>query len=117
MTLWIQALTEAGEDEEIRSFLRRQLREVHDYIAAAHPPGAGGRRRPADRDPDAEAWIFVGAAILLSRSPTASAACSDRTTSRRWPPSASAGSPAPSKTGRAQQRTRLRTEPGSEATL
>ena len=66
MTLWIQALSEAGEDEEIRSFLRRQLREVHDYVAAAvrRAQAAGGV--PADRDPDAEAWIFVGAALLLS---------------------------------------------------
>jgi hypothetical protein len=66
VTLWIQALTEAGEDEEIRSYLRRQLREVHDYIAAAvrRAQAAGGV--PQDRDPDAEAWIFVGAALLLS---------------------------------------------------
>jgi AcrR family transcriptional regulator len=66
VTLWIQALTEAGEDEEIRSFLRRQLREVHDYVAAAvrRAQAAGGV--PADRDADAEAWIFVGAALLLS---------------------------------------------------
>ncbi len=97
VTLWIQALTEAGEDEEIRSYLRRQLREVHDYIAAAvrRAQVAGGV--PQDRDPDAEAWIFVGAAPTSLRSQTASAACSARTTSRRWPPSASAGSPAPSK--------------------
>ena len=66
VTLWIQALSEAGEDEQIRSFLRRQLREVHDYVAAAvrRAQAAGGV--PADRDPDAEAWIFVGAALLLS---------------------------------------------------
>ena len=66
VTLWIQALTEAGEDEEIRTFLRGQLRDVHDYIAAAvrRAQAAGGV--PADRDPDAEAWIFVGAALLLS---------------------------------------------------
>ncbi len=66
VTLWIQALTEAGEDEAIQSFLRRQLREVHDYIAGAlrRAQAAGGV--PADRDPDAEAWIFVGAALLLS---------------------------------------------------
>jgi AcrR family transcriptional regulator len=66
VTLWIQALTEAGGDEEIRGFLRRQLREVHDYVAAAvrRAQAAGGV--PADRDPDAEAWIFVGAALLIS---------------------------------------------------
>ena len=47
-------------------FLRRQLREVHDYVAGAvrRAQAAGGV--PADRDPDAEAWIFVGAALLIS---------------------------------------------------
>ena len=66
VTLWIQALSEAGEDEQIQDFLRVQLREVHDYIAAAvrRAQAAGGV--PLDRDPDAEAWVFVGAALLLS---------------------------------------------------
>ncbi len=66
VTLWIQALTEAGEDDEIRAFLRGQLRDVHDYIAGTvrRAQAAGGV--PTDRDPDAEAWIFVGAALLLS---------------------------------------------------
>lgn len=66
VTLWIQALTEAGEDEEIRAFLRAQLREVHDYIAGAVRRAQAVGGVPADRDPDAEAWIFVGAALLLS---------------------------------------------------
>ena len=66
ITLWIQALSEAGEDEEIRSHLRRQLRDVHDFIAdtVRRAQDAGGV--PADRHADAEAWIFVGAALLLS---------------------------------------------------
>jgi AcrR family transcriptional regulator len=66
VTLWIQALTEAGEDPQIQAFLRAQLREVHDYIAAAvrRAQAAGGV--PEDRDADAEAWVFVGAALLLS---------------------------------------------------
>ncbi len=66
VTLWIQALNEAGADEVIAGFLRNQLREVHDYIAAAvrRAQAAGGV--PADRDPDAEAWVFVGAALLLA---------------------------------------------------
>lgn len=66
VTLWIQALTEAGEDVEIQDFLRGQLREVHDYVADAlrRAQAAGGV--PLDRDPDAEAWVFVGAALLLS---------------------------------------------------
>jgi len=66
VTLWIQALSEAGEDLAIQAFLRAQLREVHDYIADAvrRAQAAGGV--PADRDASAEAWIFVGAALLLS---------------------------------------------------
>ena len=66
VTLWIQALNEAGGDEQIEGFLRDQLREVHDYVADAvrRAQAAGGV--PADREPDAEAWIFVGAALLLS---------------------------------------------------
>jgi hypothetical protein len=66
VTLWIQALNEAGKDEQIQSFLRGQLREVHDYVADAvrRAQAAGGV--PPDRDASAEAWIFVGAALLLS---------------------------------------------------
>ena len=66
VSLWVQALNEAGEDAQIQDALRDQLREVHDYVAAAvrRAQAAGGV--PADRDPDSEAWIFVGAALLLS---------------------------------------------------
>jgi AcrR family transcriptional regulator len=66
VTLWMQALTESGEEPAIRDALRRQLREVHDYVAdaARRAQAAGGV--PADRDADAEAWIFVGAALLLA---------------------------------------------------
>jgi AcrR family transcriptional regulator len=66
VTLWIQALNEAGEDEEIGSFLRRQLREVHDYLAAAIRLGQAEGGVPPDRDADAEAWIFLGTALLLA---------------------------------------------------
>lgn len=66
VTLWIQALTEAGEDVEIQAFLRGQLREVHDYIAAAVKRAQVAGGVPQDRDPDAEAWVFVGTALLLS---------------------------------------------------
>src|SRR5881396_736405 len=31
--LWIQALTEAADDPEIRRALRDQVREVHDFVA------------------------------------------------------------------------------------
>ena len=64
--LWIQALTEAGEDPEIARYLRRHMRVVHDFIADGirRAQAAGGIA--ADRDPDAEAWIFLGGILLLS---------------------------------------------------
>jgi hypothetical protein len=64
--LWIQALTEAGEDPEIARYLRRHMREVHDFMAdgVRRAQAAGGIA--ADRDPDAEAWIFLGGILLLS---------------------------------------------------
>ena len=66
VTLWVQALSEAGADRQIQDFLRAQLQDVHDYVAGAvrRAQAAGGV--PPDRDADAEAWVFVGAALLLS---------------------------------------------------
>ena len=57
--LWIQALTEAADDPEIRRALRGQVREVHEYVAAVirRAQEAGGI--VAERDADAEAWIFI----------------------------------------------------------
>ena len=66
VTLWVQALSEAGEDVQIQEFLRGQLREVHDYIAGVVRLAQAAGGVPADRDADAEAWVFVGAALLLS---------------------------------------------------
>ena len=64
--LWIQALTEAGEDPEIARYLRRHIHDVHAFMAdgVRRAQAAGGIA--ADRDPDAEAWIFLGGFLLLS---------------------------------------------------
>ena len=64
--LWIQALTEAGEDPEIARYVGRHMREVHDFMADGirRSQAAGGIA--ADRDPDAEAWIFLAGMLLLS---------------------------------------------------
>jgi AcrR family transcriptional regulator len=64
--LWMQAITEAGEDPEIRRFVRKHMREVHDFFAAClrRVQDAGGI--PADRNADAEAWIFIGGSLLVS---------------------------------------------------
>ncbi|MGB2874805.1 MAG: TetR/AcrR family transcriptional regulator [Gaiellaceae bacterium] len=62
--LWIQALTEAADDPEIRRALREQVREVHEFVAAVirRAQEAGGI--VPDRDADAEAWIFVSLGFL-----------------------------------------------------
>jgi AcrR family transcriptional regulator len=62
--LWIQALTEASEDPKVRRYLRDQVREVHDFVAdqIKRAQDAGGIKR--DRDPGAEAWIFISLGLL-----------------------------------------------------
>ena len=64
--LWMQAVTEAGNDPEIRRYVRKHMREVHDFFAEAlgHLQEAGGI--PADRDANAEAWVFLGGSLLAS---------------------------------------------------
>ena len=64
--LWLQALSEATEDAEIRRHFRRHLREVHDYVADVlrRSQMAGGVAE--DRDVEAEAWIGLGIGLLRS---------------------------------------------------
>ncbi|MGH3134850.1 MAG: TetR/AcrR family transcriptional regulator [Gaiellaceae bacterium] len=65
-SLWMQAITEAGEDAEIRRHVRGHMREVHDFFAdVLRRIQAEGVIHP-DRDPDAEAWIFVAGSLLVS---------------------------------------------------
>lgn len=62
--LWIQALSEATDDPHIRRYLRRQIREVHDYVSAVirRSQEAGGF--VAERDASAEAWVFISIGLL-----------------------------------------------------
>jgi AcrR family transcriptional regulator len=64
--LWIQALTEAADDLEIRRGLREQVREVHSFVADVirRAQKAGGI--VPERDPDAEAWIFISLGLLTT---------------------------------------------------
>jgi uncharacterized alpha-E superfamily protein len=64
--LWIQALTEAADDPEIRRALRRQVREVHTFVAELirRAQAAGGIQ--PERDPEAEAWIFISLGLLTT---------------------------------------------------
>ena len=62
--LWVQALAEASDDPEIRAYLRRHLREVHDFVAGVvRRVQAEGHIAP-DKDADAEAWIFIAVGLL-----------------------------------------------------
>jgi AcrR family transcriptional regulator len=64
--LWIQALTEAADDPEIRRALRAQVQEVHGFVADVirRAQAAGGI--VAERDADAEAWIFISLGLLTT---------------------------------------------------
>jgi AcrR family transcriptional regulator len=64
--LWIQGITEAGEDKEIRKHVARHMRAVHDHVAAAIRRGQGAGLIPADRNADAEAWVMIAGALLRS---------------------------------------------------
>jgi len=64
--LWVQGVTEAGDDEEMQAYLRAHVREVHDFVAAGIRAGQAGGTVPADRDADAEAWIFLAGGLLRS---------------------------------------------------
>ena len=64
--LWIQGLTEAGEDAVVRRAIRRHMREVHDFVADEIRRGQEAGTIPADRDANAEGWVFIGGGLLRS---------------------------------------------------
>jgi AcrR family transcriptional regulator len=65
-SLWMQAITEAGEDPEIRRHVRRHMQEVHGFFAGfvRRMQELGAVR--SDRDSEAEAWILVAGILLVS---------------------------------------------------
>ena len=87
--LWIQALSVAPEDKVIAKALRRQIREVHDFFADVIRRGQEQGFVLADRDPVAEAWIFVAAGMLVTVDNRLGGLIGDdlqrvRTERRRW---------------------------------
>jgi hypothetical protein len=62
--LWVQALSEASEDPELKRRLRVHMREVHDFVADLVRRGQEQGAIAAERDPDAEAWIMLAGGIL-----------------------------------------------------
>ena len=87
--LWIQALTEATDDPLIAKAVRQQIREVHDFFAEVIRDGQRRGVVHADRDPVAEAWIFVGGGLLATIDSRLGGLLGDdlqrvRTERRRW---------------------------------
>jgi AcrR family transcriptional regulator len=64
--LWIQALNEASDDAVIAKAVRRQIREVHAFFAGVIEHGQEHGSLNAERDPVAEAWIFVAGGLLAT---------------------------------------------------
>jgi AcrR family transcriptional regulator len=62
--LWIQALSEAADDLELRKHLRRHMREVHDFFAGLIRRGQAEGVFHADRDADTEAWSFMAGGLF-----------------------------------------------------
>lgn len=62
--LWVQALSEASEDPELRRHLRRHMREVHDFVAGLIRRGQEQGAIAAERDASSEAWIMLAGGIL-----------------------------------------------------
>ena len=65
-SFWIQSLAEASEDAEIRRYLRRHLREVHDFLADTIRRAQTAEAVLPERDPVAEAWVFMSLGLLGS---------------------------------------------------
>ena len=64
--VWIQALTEAADDEVIAGALRAQIREVHEFFADLIRDAQRNGHVHADRDADAEAWLFIAGGLLAT---------------------------------------------------
>ncbi|HLY85703.1 MAG TPA: TetR/AcrR family transcriptional regulator [Gaiellaceae bacterium] len=62
--LWVQALSEASEDPELKRHLRIHMREVHDFVAGLVRRGQEQGAIAAERDADSEAWIMLAGGIL-----------------------------------------------------
>jgi AcrR family transcriptional regulator len=62
--LWVQALSEATEDPELRKHLRRHMRDVHDFFAGVLRRGQEEGVLHPDRDADAEAWSWMAGSLF-----------------------------------------------------
>jgi TetR/AcrR family transcriptional regulator len=87
--LWVQALTEASDDAEIRRYLKRHMREVHEFVTRIIERSQQANGIPKDRDAGAEAWIFISLGLLATVSKRLGGMLDDEftrisTSRRRW---------------------------------
>jgi AcrR family transcriptional regulator len=64
--LWVQALSEASEDAIIAEAVRGQIRELHAFVVDVIRRGQAEAVLHGDRDPVAEAWIFIAGGLLAT---------------------------------------------------
>ena len=62
--LWLQALAEGTGDAEIAAYMRTHIGEVHAYVSDVMRRAQEAGAIPTDRDPAAEAWIFLALGLL-----------------------------------------------------
>jgi hypothetical protein len=62
--LWMQAVVEAGDDDEVRKFIKRHMREVHRFMADLIRQVQEAGIVSEERDPEAEAWISLAGGLL-----------------------------------------------------
>ena len=64
--LWIQALSQASEDPDLRRLVRKHVREVHDFVADLYRRAQAEGGVADNLDPNAEAWVGLGIGLLRS---------------------------------------------------
>jgi AcrR family transcriptional regulator len=64
--LWLQSLAEASEDPKIRAYVRGHIRKVHQFVADVVRRSQAEGGIVSDRDPGAEAWIFLGVGLIAA---------------------------------------------------
>jgi AcrR family transcriptional regulator len=62
--LWVQALAEASEDPVIRAYMKDHMRAVHAFVVAIGRKAQSLGGVEAERDIEAEAWIFISLGLL-----------------------------------------------------
>jgi AcrR family transcriptional regulator len=64
--LWVQALSEAADDEIIAAAVRAQIHDLHAFVVAVIRRGQAEEVLHAERDAVAEAWIFIAGGLLAT---------------------------------------------------